>query len=199
MLDEPFRRWLTGAASAPAHWMHRLGISPNAVTVAATLLGLLAAALIWRGLFIAGLALWLLGRLLDGYDGLLARISGRASLFGGFLDISLDMLAYSAMAVAFAVAMPADAMLWMIVLVGYVMAITTTLALSSLLERADRHLGGNRSLQFTPALAEGGETTVTYALIALLPSWSRVTLSVWILVLALTMISRFALAARLLR
>jgi len=129
----------------------------------------------------------------------LARISGRASLYGGFLDISLDMLAYSAMAVGFAIAMPQDVGLWVLVLVGYVMAITTTLALSSLLERADRTLGGDRSLQFTPGLAEGGETTIVYALLALFPMWSRAFLVVWIAALAITMVTRFRLAARLLR
>lgn len=199
MIDEPFRQWIARSAAAPAHWLHRLGVSPNGVTVAACVLGILAAIVVSRGAFGVGLAIWLVGRILDGYDGLLARVSGRATLFGGFLDIALDMLAYSAMAVGFAIAMPADQVLWLIVLVGYVMAITTTLALSSLLERADRTLGGNRSLQFTPGIAEGGETTILYAAVALLPMWSRPLLFVWIAVLALTSIGRMRLAARLLR
>jgi phosphatidylglycerophosphate synthase len=145
-----------------------------------------------------GLGVWLMSRLLDGYDGLLARLAGRSSLFGGYLDITLDMLAYSLMAVAFAVAMPADRVWWLVVLVGYVMAITTTLALSSLLERADRQLGGNRSVQFTPGLAEGGETTIVYALVALWPSMSRWVLLVWCALLFLTMMQRSWLGWRLL-
>ena len=199
MIDEPFRQWLSRSAAAPANWMHRLGVSPNAVTITATALGVVAAVVVSQGEFVFGLAIWLVGRILDGYDGLLARISGRTTLFGGFLDIALDMLAYSAMAVGFAVAMPADQLLWLFVLVGYVMAITTTLALSSLLERADRTIGGNRSLQFTPGIAEGGETTVLYAAVALLPMWSRPLLIVWIAVLTLTAIGRLRLAGRLLR
>jgi hypothetical protein len=119
-------------------------------------------------------------------------------LFGGFLDITLDMLAYSAVAVAFAIAMPGDCLLWMLVLVGYVMAITTTLALSSLLERAGRRVEGNRSLQFTTALAEGGETTIVYVILALVPAWSRPVLFVWLAVLALSAVSRAWLARRLL-
>jgi len=199
MIDEPFRRWFGRTAAAPARWMHRAGISPNAVTISGCGLGLVAAAIVATGRLRVGLAVWLASRILDAYDGLLARISERASLFGGFLDISLDMLAYSAMAVGFALAMPADAQLWMIVLVGYVMAITTTLALSSLLERADRTLGGNRSIQFTPGLAEGGETTIMYSMLVLFPMWSRPLLWLWIAALAVTMLSRFRLAARILR
>lgn len=199
MLDEPFRRWMGRSAAAPAHALHRLGITPDQVTVAAVSLGIAAAVLVGSGWFAVGLVTWVAGRLLDGYDGLLARISGRSSLFGGFLDITFDMLAYSAMAVGFAVAMPGDRTLWLFVMVGYVMAITTTLALSSLLERADRELGGDRSLQFTAAPAEGGETTAVYILIALVPAWSRPVLAIWIALLAATFVHRVALAARLLR
>ena len=199
MFDEPFRRAMARVASSPARMMLRLGITPNQVTVGALLVGLAAAGLVATGRLREGLALWLASRVLDGYDGMLARLGGMASLLGGFLDIACDMLAYAAMAVAFAVAMPADQLLWLFVLMGYVMAITTTLALSSLLERADRQLGGDRSLQFTTALAEGGETTIVYALVALAPSWSRYVLAVWIALLASTMVQRTRLATKLLR
>ncbi|WP_373060635.1 CDP-alcohol phosphatidyltransferase family protein [Gemmatimonas sp.] len=198
MIDEPFRQWLARRWSAPAVALHRAGITANQVTVVAAMLGVTAAALIAVRLTWFGISLWLVSRLLDGYDGMLARLSGGASLFGGYLDITLDMLAYTTMAIAFAIAMPADAVLWMLVLLGYVLAITTTLALSSLAEKADRQLGGERSIQFTRALAEGGETTVVYVVIALAPSVSRYVLVVWIALLAITVIQRTALARRLL-
>ena len=199
MLDEPFRKWMSRTAAAPARVLWRLGATPNQVTVGALIVGLGASVVIGFGAFRVGLALWLASRMLDGYDGILARLSGQESLLGGFLDITCDMLAYSAMAVGFAVAMPQDRVVWLLVLVGYIMAITTTLALSSLLERADRQLGGNRSLQFTPALAEGGETTIAYSMVALWPGASRPLLVVWILLLVATLAQRTRLAARLLR
>lgn len=198
MIDEPFRQWLARRWSAPAVALHRAGITANQVTVVAAVLGLTAAALVAVQLPAFGIALWLVSRLLDGYDGMLARLAASASLYGGYLDITLDMLAYSAMAIAFAIAMPTDSVMWMVVLLGYVLAITTTLALSSLAERADRKLGGNRSIQFTRALAEGGETTAVYVVIALAPSVSRYVLVVWIALLAITAIQRTALARRLL-
>jgi len=199
MIDEPFREWLARRWSAPVAWMARAGVTPNQVTVAATVLGVIAAALVAAQHVRAGLALWLLGRLLDGYDGLLARAIGRTSLFGAYLDITLDMLAYSAMAVAFAIAMPADVLLWLAVLVGYVLSITTTLALSSLAERANRPIAGNRAIRFTAAVAEGGETTIVYCMIALIPGWSRWVLVVWLMLLALAVIQRTRLAHSILR
>ena len=198
MIDEPFRQWMARRWSAPARLLHRAGITANQMSVAAAVLGLAAAVLVAVQLTWAGVALWLVSRVLDGYDGMVARLSGTSTLFGGYLDITLDMLAYSAMAIAFAIAMPADVVLWMLVLLGYVMAITTTLALSSLAEKADRQLGGNRSIQFTRALAEGGETTAVYVVIALVPSVSRYTLLVWIALLAISAVQRTRMARTLL-
>ena len=198
MIDEPFRQWMARRWSAPAGMLHRAGITANQISVAAAVLGLAAAVLVAVQLPWAGVALWLVSRVLDGYDGMVARLSGTSTLFGGYLDITLDMLAYSAMAIAFAIAMPTDRVLWMLVLLGYVMAITTTLALSSLAEKADRQLGGNRSIQFTRALAEGGETTAVYVVIALVPSVSRYTLLVWIALLAISAVQRTRMARTLL-
>jgi phosphatidylglycerophosphate synthase len=160
---------------------------------------LLAAGLVTSNARVVGVLVWLLSRLIDGYDGMLARHGNTTTLFGGYLDLTLDMFAYSAMACAFALIMPAERMLWLLVLMGYVLAITTTLALSSLAERADRQLGGNRSIQFTAGIAEAGETSVVYVLLALLPAHSRLILIVWVALLFATMIQRTVLARRILR
>lgn len=199
MIDDAFRAWLARRAAGPARALQRAGVTPNQVTIAATIMGVAAAGLVAAKMPLIGIFLWIGSRLLDGYDGLLARLGDRTTLFGGYLDITGDMLAYTAMAIGFAIAMPADAVRWMMVLLGYVLAITTTLALSSLAERADRQLGGNRSIQFTRAWAEGGETTLVYVVIALVPSASRIVLGVWMVLLAVTAVQRTLLARRLLR
>lgn len=198
MIDERFRAWLARAGQGPARWLAGFA-TPNQLTGAAFLFSLAAAWLVSRGLTLPGLALWLIGRILDGFDGLVARISGRTSWFGGYFDITADMAAYGGLALAFATAMPADRTLWMLVLQGYLLVITSTLALSSLLERAQRDVGGNRSIRFTTSLAEGGETTIVYALIAFWPAWSRPVLVAWCLILLLTVLQRSWVAWRLLR
>jgi phosphatidylglycerophosphate synthase len=199
MIDEPFRRRFAGVAAAPVARMARSGITPDALTWTGFGVALVAAWLVARGQPLLGIAVWLVSRIIDGVDGLLAREANRTTLYGGYLDITLDMGAYSAMAVGFAASMPELQGRWGLVLVGYVLAITTTLALSSLAERADRQLGGNRSLQFTPGLAEAGETTAVYVAIAVLPVCARWILDLYIVLLALTAIQRTVLAKRLLR
>ena len=75
------------------------GLTPNHITLAAFISGLLAvgtAALPtspsnrhWPLIF------WLLNRLLDGADGTLARMRGTATALGGFLDLLGDFIIYS--------------------------------------------------------------------------------------------------------
>ncbi len=199
MIDEPFRRWMSHHAAAPVPVLHRIGVSPNGLSWLGLGLALIASVTVATGAPVPGVGLWLLSRLADAYDGMLARHLGATTLFGGYLDLTFDMLAYSAMACAFAYVMPAERMLWLFVLTGYVLAVTTTLALSSLAERANRQLGGDRSIQFTAGLAEAGETSIVYVLLAVLPSQSRIILVVWVALLAATMIQRTWLAHRILR
>lgn len=199
MFDEAIRRALGRVSSTPVTILARLGVTPNALTLAGGALGVAAATIVGLGAPTIGIIVWWISRSADGFDGLLARRTGRASAFGGYLDITVDMLAYSAMAVGFAVAQRELAWLWMLVLLGYTMAITTTLALSSLLERLGRRATGDRSVQFTPGLAEAGETTLVYSVIAFWPDGSRWVLLVWIAALAFTLVQRTRMAARLLR
>ena len=124
-------------------------------------LAVAAAAAVASGHAVPGLIVWLLSRLADGLDGVVARV-GAAEPFGGYLDITLDMAAYSLMVLAFAVAHPGHALMWQAILVGYVLAITTSLALLVAAERTRPapSAAGDRTFQFTRGLAEAGETIV---------------------------------------
>ena len=163
MFDEPFRTRFSAVARPLAPRLARLGVTPNHVTIAAFLLTIGAAALIAGGQPATGLLLWLVSRIGDGLDGVLARYTGRTSAFGGYLDITLDMAGYAAIVVGFALANPALWLGWIAVLAGYIVVITTTLALSDAARGTGRQVSPtNRTFQFTPALTEAGETSVMY-------------------------------------
>jgi phosphatidylglycerophosphate synthase len=70
-------------------------VTPNRLTVAAFLVGLVAAACFWRGTWgwlIAGAALFHLSFVLDCMDGKIARLNGTGSVFGAWLDYVFDRL-----------------------------------------------------------------------------------------------------------
>jgi len=200
MFDERVRQQIAPWLRRPAAVLGQLGVSPNQLTVVAFLLAGAAATLVATGWVWVGMAVWLASRLLDALDGLVARGHGRATAFGGFLDITLDMAAYSLMIVGFAIQHPDPNLAWLLILVGYVLCITTTAVLSSSLEQRRATVAGNdRSLQFTPGLAEAGETTIAYLLFALLPAWVAPLAWIWAAVLMYTAAQRTLLASRLLR
>lgn len=199
MFDDAFRAGFSSWARPVVHPLVRLGVTPNGITVATFLLALAAATLIAVDRPWAGLVLWLVSRLGDGLDGLLARQSGQTTAFGGYLDITLDMAGYAAMVMGFAVARPDISLAWVAILTGYVVGITTTLALSDATRASGRRVTAvDRMFQFTPALTEAGETTAMYVLWVVFPAHLPWLAWFWVVALAVTGLQRTRLAARVL-
>lgn len=88
-----YGRFLTPAARL----LDRIGIGPGTVTVVGTLgVVLVSMTLLPAGRLVSGASLVLVFLLADGLDGTLARLSGKESRFGAFLDSTLDRLADAA-------------------------------------------------------------------------------------------------------
>lgn len=104
MLSRRLRRSTGLVLALPARGLVSLGVGPDAVTVVGTL-----------GVVVSAFALWPAGRLelgawlifgfamFDSLDGTVARLSGRQSQWGAFLDSTLDRVADAAIFGALAV------------------------------------------------------------------------------------------------
>jgi CDP-diacylglycerol---glycerol-3-phosphate 3-phosphatidyltransferase len=113
-----------------AQAMGRLGLTPNAVTVIGCLLHLLV---VWPlavghpGLAAVMLAL---AAAFDGFDGTLARLTGRVSLFGAFLDSTLDrvseVLVFAGLLLYVPFAGDSDRLLSLLVLLGLAGSLMTS-------------------------------------------------------------------------
>src|SRR5919199_943993 len=83
-------------AVAPALFLGRLGLTPNALTVIGSLLTASVGLLVAQGWFVAAaICLWLFSAT-DTLDGALARATNRVSVFGAFLDSVCDRYAEAA-------------------------------------------------------------------------------------------------------
>jgi CDP-diacylglycerol--glycerol-3-phosphate 3-phosphatidyltransferase len=89
------RRSVTPVAAA----LVRLGITPNSLTIIGLILNIGVAAVLAAGYEVLGGLLVLFAGLFDMLDGAVARLGRRVSVFGGFLDSTLDR--YSEAAVFF--------------------------------------------------------------------------------------------------
>jgi len=150
----------------------RLGIGADAVTLFGFGLGLAAAAAIAVGEPLAGLALLLASRLMDGLDGAVARLTQPTDR-GAFLDITLDLLFYASIPLAFALADPSANALPAAVLLGaFIGTGSSFLAFALLAER--RGLKSTdypqKGIYYLGGLTEAGETLLCFALMCLWPA-----------------------------
>jgi CDP-diacylglycerol---glycerol-3-phosphate 3-phosphatidyltransferase len=74
----------------------RTGITPNMITMAGLAGAIVAAVLVAYGQFLAGGIVMLVAAALDLFDGMVARASGKVTLFGGVFDSLCDRLSEAA-------------------------------------------------------------------------------------------------------
>lgn len=185
MIDHSFKSWLALKCRKPVELMVQWRIHPDILS--------------WFGFFISSasfffiitdhplwaLIAWWSGRIFDGLDGMVARAGNRQSHRGGFLDINLDMAAYGFVAIGFMLKTQLY-VLWAFILLGYILCITSALTLGDMEEAKD-----NRSLRIASGLAEAGETGIFYSLIWLFPSYTSLWCKLWLVILFITVVSRF--------
>ena len=196
VIDNAFREILPRYVGPLVRLYGRLGLTPNHVSAIGCGLGFAAASCVAVGLSGPAILLWWMGRLVDGTDGIFARNTGQATEFGAYLDIVLDMAAYSAMILGFAYANPELMDRWLVTLLLYVLCITSALALG--MEEAKRDLPkrDDRGLRLGAGLAEAGETGIAYTLFLLLPEQLSPLTALWIAILLTTIVARTLLARR---
>jgi CDP-diacylglycerol--glycerol-3-phosphate 3-phosphatidyltransferase len=90
MLSDVVRKYSRIFLEPLARFISRTGISPNVISVIGFLLMVGVAFVLARGYLLWGGILIIAAALFDAIDGTLARMMGRTSRFGAFLDSTLD-------------------------------------------------------------------------------------------------------------
>ena len=138
------------------------GLTANAATLLAALIGVAAGFAFGIERIWSGVALLAISAALDALDGTLAREHGGASPFGGVLDLVGDRVVEAA--VIFGIAWPRPELyLPALVLVGtWYVNITVFLAVGAALERR-----GPKLIVYPPGILERSETLIFFALLAI--------------------------------
>jgi phosphatidylserine synthase len=179
------------------------GWPADAVTLAATGIGLLAAALAALGRFDLALLAWWTNRVLDGLDGELARAARRRGVGGGaqrgaYLDLMADLLVYAALPLGLAAgaagtwtgaaAAPALAGSWTVwaaaaaALAAFYLNLGSWSLLSAALAEAegpqrDGDASAATGVRMPAGLMEGTETIVAFSVALLWPAGAVWTLT----------------------
>lgn len=200
MFDANLRRYIDPSLNRIARDLAQAGIHADQITMAGAVSGLCAATAIALNAPLAGLALFLVGRLFDGLDGAVARYTKPTNL-GAYLDIVLDFAVYASIPLAFAISHPQqNAVAAAVLLASFLLNGTAFLGFALMAEKLhlETHAQGQKSLYYLGGLAEGGETILCFALMCLLPGWFAVIALSFAVLCVVSGAARIVLAWRLL-
>lgn len=157
------------------------GIHSDTLTWGGFVLGLLGAIAVATELYLLGLTLILANRVADGLDGAVARATQQTD-FGGYLDIVLDFIAYSAIAAGFALSNPHHTLAGVMLMLSFMGTSSAFLAFAVI--AAKRSLNteshGRKSIFYVGGVAEGSETIAFFTLVCIWPE--HFSLATWIFI-----------------
>ena len=171
MIDPLLNKIIRPPLALVAKPLIRLGITPDQITIFGFVLGILAVPAIINEQFTLALTLVLLNRLGDGLDGAVARQTGTTDA-GGFLDICMDFIFYSAIVFAFIASHPEqNAVAGSLLMLSFTATGSCFLAFAIMASKhnIDNPQYPNKSMHYMGGLAEGFETIVVLCLFCLFP------------------------------
>jgi phosphatidylglycerophosphate synthase len=173
MLDGAAKRLLDPPFDWCARYLARTGISANFITLTAVAVGIAVLIPLTLQNYIWALVLILANRILDAFDGAVARRNGPTDL-GGFFDVVGDFIFFGAVVLGFALADPAaNALAASWLLFSFMGVEASFLAYAALAEKHRFHTEshGKKSMFFLGGLVEGVETVAAFVLACIFPAW----------------------------
>lgn len=199
MIDARFRRYMDPPLGAIARGLHNTGITANQVTITGFIIGLSVIPLLAFQLYLAALTAIIINRFADGLDGAIARDRGITDA-GGYLDIVLDFIFYSAVIFGFCLALPDQALYGAFLIFSFIGTGTSFLALSIFAAKRSltTNLRGTKSIYYLGGLTEGFETITTLLLMCLFPAWFWLIASIFGTLCWITTLTRIVTSYQLL-
>ncbi|MBT6415900.1 CDP-alcohol phosphatidyltransferase family protein [Candidatus Puniceispirillum sp.] len=185
MFDATLRPVVDAVMMPVARQLARWGVTANHMTVTGGFMGLVAVISITFNAFMVALVFIVINRLADGLDGAVARVSDSSSSgitgsgitdFGGYLDIVLDFIFYSAIPFAFALHDPANAVAACFLVFSFVGTTSSFLAFAIIAAKRgiSTEVRGKKSFYHLGGLTEGTETIILLCMMTLMPSYFAV-------------------------
>ena len=168
-------------------------VSPNLLTLLGLMTGLTAALLAAFGSVILSLLVWLLSRILDGLDGLVARRFNKQSDFGGYLDIVCDFAVYAAVPIGLTISQQTTVnfIALAVMLASFYVNAASWMYLSALLEkRAAPDPSTQTSIIMPSGLIGGTESITAFCIFLLFPAQIAPLFGVFSALVFVTIIQR---------
>lgn len=192
MIDPILNRMLRKPLSLVAKQCVKRDLTADKVTVIGFVIGIFAIPAILTGQFILALVFILLNRFADGLDGAIARET-QSTDAGGFLDITLDFIFYSAIVFAFIWLAPyQNAIAGSFLMLSFMGTGGSFLAFAIMAKNHGIEAPNypQKSLHYMSGLAEGFETILVLCLFCLYPQHFVLIATVFAVICWITTIIR---------
>ena len=172
MNDAYLRKIIDPPLGRVAQFLYKTNITANRVTITGFVIGMMVIPFLALQQYQAALIVILINRFADGLDGAIARHRG-ISDFGGYLDIVLDFIFYSAVIFGFCLALPDQAVFGAFLIFSFIGTGSSFLAFSifAAKRKISTTMLGTKSIYYLGGLTEGFETILVFILMCLLPQW----------------------------
>ena len=187
MLDTRARKYFQPCFSMLARMLIRLGLTPDAVTVAAFAMGLCGAMALYFDWRAAALALLWLSGLADVLDGTVARLTGKSSPFGALMDLIFDRIVEMGYIVVMAGKMPETRMASVFLLCSIIFSFSVFLASGAIISKKTE-----KAFYYQPGLAERTETFIIISLAIFLPRSTAMIFNIFTGMIIFTGVQRMA-------
>ncbi len=185
MIDSNARKYVQRSFDNVAKFLKIINLHPNTVTVFAFLLGVAACVLLSLGYNIHALVLLWLSGIFDVLDGTVARLTGKSSNLGAYLDLVFDRLVEGLIILGFYFFMPQFALSYLIFFVGMVFNFSTFMLAGTLFKNS-----GNKSMHYDVGIVERTECFIFFSAMMVFPLYIPYILNLFNALMILTGIIR---------
>ncbi len=191
MIDTKGRQYFQRSFDFTAKFFKLINIHPNVITIFAFLLGIVSCVLLSFGHTIYSLIfLWISGAF-DVLDGTVARLTGKSSKIGAYLDLLFDRLVECFIILGFYFLMPQFALSYLIFFVSMMFNYTTFMQAAALFKNT-----GNKSMHYDIGIVERTESFIFFSLMMLFPQFIPIILNIFNALMILTGMIRISKIAK---
>lgn len=195
MIDTQLRAIIDPCIAYLSRPLARTNVRANHLTIAGFIIGICAVpALAFQYYYIA-LILISLNRIIDGLDGIHARRTSPTE-FGGYLDIVLDFIFYSAIVFGFSLATHDNALAASWLIFSFIGTTSSFLSYAIIAEKSglSQAKQQNKTIHYLGGLTEGAETIAFFIFICLFPQYFAIAAWIFGVLCWVTTINRIYIA-----
>ncbi|MCJ7690885.1 MAG: CDP-alcohol phosphatidyltransferase family protein [Clostridiaceae bacterium] len=186
MIDTRWRGKFEPMFNFLARILVSLKIKPNAITILAFAIGLFSAVFIgFNKLIVALILLWISG-LLDALDGSVARLTGKSSAGGAYMDLIFDRMVEAFIILGFTILAPTNYFAYILFYISVIFNFTTFVVAGALFKNDSK-----KSMHYDTGIAERTETFIVFSLMLIFTKYITIILMVFNAIIFLTGIIRF--------